>query len=172
MIFIKIYNNQNCISFFIYLIKLLQYIQNNWYHNYKRKYLKLQENLIMEELRKIVADYILPTLGIIMLLIYIFAFRNELSVIFWSIFIIDRVIAFLFEGKFQGCIDSIDNLSNQLNRDSTISLNKVTILLIGYAGIGLVILTYILFVYTRLFVIIILGEVIDIILKKILNSIN
>lgn len=126
----------------------------------------------MEELRKIVADYILPTLGIIMLLIYIFAFRNELSVIFWSIFIIDRVIAFLFEGKFQGCIDSIDNLSNQLNRDSTISLNKVTILLIGYAGIGLVILTYILFVYTRLFVIIILGEVIDIILKKILNSIN
>ena len=86
--------------------------------------------------------------------------------------IIDRVIAFLFEGKFESCIDSLDSLSNETNADSTMSLSKGTISLIGYGGIGVIVLAYILFIYTRLFVILMLGEIMDITIKKILVSIN
>lgn len=134
--------------------------------------IKVIGEFIMKELNKWIVGYMLPIIGIVMLFMYIFTFKNKLSVIFWSIFIIDRVIAFLFEGKFESCIDSLDSLSNETNADSTMSLSKGTISLIGYGGIGVIVLAYILFIYTRLFVILMLGEIMDITIKKILVSIN
>lgn len=134
--------------------------------------IKVIGEFIMKELNKWIVGYMLPIIGIVMLFMYIVTFKNKLSVIFWSIFIIDRVIAFLFEGKFESCIDSLDSLSNETNADSTMSLSKGTISLIGYGGIGGIVLAYILFIYTRLFVILMLGEIMDITIKKILVSIN
>lgn len=126
----------------------------------------------MRNFNKIFSGYVLPILGIIMLILYVISFKEGLPLLFFSIFIIDRIISLLFGGKFKGCLENLDNLSDEYNGNGTISLNKISISLLGYTFLGVFILGCILFSYPNLFLIIMFGEVIDIVLKNIIISIK
>lgn len=90
--------------------------------------------------------------------LYIYAFNNDLR-LFWIIFALDRIASPLLESKFEKALDSID--LNAKDNGEVVVMDKflISIVLLVLVGIGMLI--YILFKSPTLFVVLVLGELMD-----------
>lgn len=93
---------------------------------------------------------------IILLPLYINTYKN-LSNTFWIVFIIERIFSFLYEDKLTDFLDDEEETLNKVKHfDRYILLG---IILFGIMGIS--VLIYIALNYFRLFIILIIGELLD-----------
>lgn len=113
---------------------------------------------------------ILVTFAISLLTVplYIYTFKNGLWT-FWIIFILDRILSPLLSPKFEQSLDSVDLEANSDKEFKVLGRFIILIILFCIIGIGLMI--YVLFGYPKLFVVLMLGELLDKVAKKyILNT--
>lgn len=102
---------------------------------------------------------------IILLPLYINTYKN-LSNTFWIVFIIERIFSFLYEDKLTDFLDDEEETLNKVKHfDRYILLG---IILFGIIGISALI--YIALNYFRLFIILIIGELLDKIFDNARNS--
>ncbi|MBW6409416.1 hypothetical protein [Clostridium weizhouense] len=102
--------------------------------------------------------YIPLIVYLILIATYIYAY-NKSSNIFWVAFIIERVFSYFYTEKITNLLDNIE-----CENKSEFGLIVIVLILI-FIGLGLII--YIGFNYPTLFVILIIGEIIDAIFNKI-----
>lgn len=99
--------------------------------------------------------------------LYIYAF-NENHSLFWVIFIVDRIISPIIQSKFEKSFDIVfldSELEDEENNES-LSISKFLILTIILIIIGLGLIIYVLFKHPTLFIILMLGELMDNIAEK------
>lgn len=93
---------------------------------------------------------------IIIFPLYIHTYKN-LSDTFWIPFVIERVFSFLYEDKLTNFLDNEEENLDKINYfDKYILLG---IILFGVTGLS--VLIYIAFNYLRLFIILMIGELLD-----------
>lgn len=93
---------------------------------------------------------------IIIFPLYIHTYKNS-SDIFWIPFVIERVFSFLYEDKLTNFLDNEEKKIDKINYfDKYILLG-----IILFVVMGLSVLIYIAFNYLRLFIILMIGELLD-----------
>ena len=90
--------------------------------------------------------------------LYIYAFNNDLT-LFWIIFVLDRVISPLVQARFEKAFDNLILEPEDNGKTATMSKFLISIILLVLIGMGMLI--YVLFESPMLFIILILGEVMD-----------
>lgn len=114
---------------------------------------------------------ILTTFAISLLTVplYIYTFENGLWT-FWIIFILDRILSPLLAPKFDKGLQCINVEANSDNEFKV--LGKFMILIILFCIISMALMIYVLFKYPKLFIVLILGELLDKIAEKYLLKRN
>lgn len=106
-------------------------------------------------------------ISLLMVPLYIYAFKEDLS-LFWVLFILDRIISPIIQSKFEKSFDVIfleDEFENEENKETS-SISRFIILIILFIIIGLGLIIYVLFNYPSLFIVLMLGELLDSIAEK------
>ncbi|MGG5460959.1 hypothetical protein [Clostridium sp. B9] len=98
--------------------------------------------------------------------IYIYSYKSGAWMIFWSVFILDRIISPIIEPRLEKSLEDTELEAD----DGTITIGRFLILMLLFCIISLGIMGYILFKYPKLFIILILGEVLDQVLRKIIEE--
>lgn len=108
---------------------------------------------------------ILATFAISLLTVplYIYTFKNGLWT-FWIIFILDRILSPLLSPKFEQSLESIDLEANSDKEFKVLGRFIILIVLFCIVGVGLMI--YVLFTCPKLFIVLMLGELLDKIAEK------
>ena len=97
---------------------------------------------------------------------YIYAYKNSMSLLFF-IFILDRIMTFTVGAKMEKILDTMD-LHGKDKKNASSFLMLILLLCL----IGIVAIIYILFKYPKIFILLMVGEVIDNILRKIFKKLR
>ena len=100
------------------------------------------------------------TISLLAIPLYIYALKNNVSLLF-LVFVLDRIISFTIGYKSKKILDTLD-----LNEDSK-NASSFLMTLIILCIIAIICVIYVLFKYPKIFILLMLGEVIDNILRKI-----
>lgn len=97
---------------------------------------------------------------LLILPLYIYLYKHSLN-IFWVLFFGERLISPLLEKKLEGLLDTCD--------EEDTSMGGLLLFLLIFSIIAIGFLIFILFKYPKLFVLIMIGELIDKIIKKLIS---
>lgn len=100
---------------------------------------------------------------IIIIPLYIYTYNNSLDR-FWIVFIIERIFSFFYEDEFSNILDNAEEISDS---DIYILLGMILFAVLGFS-----VLIYILFNYFRLFIILMIGELLDKIFDNVRNCLK
>ncbi|MGL4913263.1 MAG: hypothetical protein ACRC3Y_12625 [Romboutsia sp.] len=108
----------------------------------------------------IIATFVISLLTVPL---YIYSFENNLW-IFWVVFILDRIISPILGPLFDKSLDSVNLEPDTDNQFTALGRFVVIIILLCVVGVGMMI--YVLFRSPKLFIILMLGELLDKIANK------
>ncbi len=131
--------------------------------------MRKEKRKIKKEKNTFPIGVIMTTYSII-LLMYIFTYGRGLKV-FWAFFVIERLLGWQYEDEIEGYFFKLDQALERTPEGPKISpARMLSIVLCSILGVGIYLYTP--FKYPGLFVILLIGEVIDFLLKRIKRKIK